>query len=283
MSQTGVIFDIKEFAVYDGPGIRTTVFFKGCPLRCMWCHNPEGLSFKPQLMVSHAACTHCGRCVKACPHTDVPCQVCGACVRSCPQRLRKVCGDTWTAQDLAEKLLRDADGLPSYGGVTVSGGEPTGQPAFLLELLERLSPLHRAMETSGFCAETVFQDALARLDYVLLDIKLADSARHKYYTGVDNAPILRNLALLKDSGKPFRVRIPVIPGVNDDDDNLEQTAKLLEGASNLELVELLPYHVTAGAKYEMVGLKYAPEFDGAAKPRLNTAIFEAHGLTAKHL
>ena len=284
ISHTGTIFDIKQFAIYDGPGIRTTVFFKGCPLRCMWCHNPEGLSFQPQLMVSTANCQHCGRCAAACPTGVQTCTACGQCVRACPQGLRRICGTRYDAQSLAQKLLRDAAYLAAMGGgVTFSGGEPTGQPQFLLELLERTASMHRAIETCGYCSEATFTAVLARVDYVLLDLKLIDPQRHRRYTGVSNEPILENLQRLKKSGKPFRVRIPVIPGVNDSDENFDQTADLLTDAPALELVELLPYHVTAGAKYEMVGLDYRPDFDTAAAPNLNTELFVRHGLRCTHL
>ena len=127
-SATGTVFDIKQLAVYDGPGIRTTVFLKGCPLRCMWCHNPEGLSYKPQLMVSMNNCLHCGACIRACPNGGKTCTACGRCIRACPQGLRKLCGKRYTAQELAQKLLRDKDYLAAMsGGVTFSGGEPGSQ------------------------------------------------------------------------------------------------------------------------------------------------------------
>lgn len=283
-SCTGTIFDIKQFAIYDGPGIRTTVFFKGCPLRCMWCHNPEGLSYQPQLMVSLANCQHCGRCVAACPSGTRQCRACGQCVRACPQGLRRICGTRYDAQTLAQKLLRDQAYLAAMGGgITLSGGEPTAQPAFLLELLDRTASMHRAIETSGYCSEATFTAMLQRVDYVMLDLKLIDPRQHQHYTGVSNEPILENLQRLKKSGKRFRVRLPVIPGVNDSDENFAQTAALLTDAPALELVELLPYHVTAGAKYEMVGQSYQPTFDPTAAPRLNTALFHQYGLPCTHL
>jgi len=281
---TGTVFDIKQLAVYDGPGIRTTVFLKGCPLRCMWCHNPEGLSYEPQLMVSVSSCRHCGRCTEACPHHGLRCDACGACVRACPLGLRRICGTRWEAEALAEKLLRDADYLRSQkGGVTFSGGEPTGQPEFLMELLDRLSSLHRAVETSAYCSEAVFSALLQRADYVMMDLKLMDPERHRHYTGVSNEPILENLERLKASGVPFRIRIPVIPGVNDSEENFAAAADRLAGAKTLETVELLPYHVTAGAKYEMVGLRYSPEFDGTRAPNLDTELFRARGIPCTHL
>ena len=209
---------------------------------------------------------------------------CGQCIRACPQGLRKLCGKRYTAQELAWKILRDKDYLAAMsGGVTFSGGEPTGQPEFLLETLDRVAGMHRAIETSGYCSGSVFEAVLARVEYVMMDLKLMDPEQHRHYTGVSNEPILENLERLKKSGKPFRIRIPVIPGVNDSDENFEQTAQHLLDAENLEQVELLPYHVTAGAKYEMVGLSYQPEFDTAAAPNLNTELFRRFGLKCTHL
>lgn len=250
----------------------------------MWCHNPEGLSYKPQLMVSSNNCLHCGACIRACPNGGKTCTACGRCIRACPQGLRKLCGKRYTAQELAQKLLRDKDYLAAMsGGVTFSGGEPTGQPEFLLETLDRVAGMHRAIETSGYCSGSVFEAVLARVEYVMMDLKLMDPEQHRHYTGVSNEPILENLERLKKSGRPFRIRIPVIPGVNDSDENFEQTALRLLDAENLEQVELLPYHVTAGAKYEMVGLSYQPEFDTAAAPNLNTELFRRFGLKCTHL
>lgn len=157
----------------------------------MWCHNPEGLSYKPQLMVSMNNCLHCGACIRACPNGGKTCTACGRCIRACPQGLRKLCGKRYTAQELAQKLLRDKDYLAAMsGGVTFSGGEPTGQPEFLLETLDRVAGMHRAIETSGYCSGSVFEAVLARVEYVMMDLKLMDPEQHRHYTGVSNEPIL---------------------------------------------------------------------------------------------
>ncbi len=231
-------------------------------------------------MVSGNGCLHCGRCVKVCKHPE-HCVLCGECVRACPLHLRKICGVEYTAGELAEKLLKDKVIFDmNGGGVTVSGGEPTGQPEFLLELLERLKGIHRAMETCGYCQPDTFRRILERLDYVIMDIKMVDAELHKKWTKRDNGLILENLEQLKKSGLPFRIRIPLIPGVNDTDKNMEDTAKLLKGARELEKVELLPYHKTAGAKYTMVHKEYKVHFNTEQEVHSNTELFRDYGITA---
>ncbi len=275
---TGTVFDIKEFAVYDGPGIRTTVFMKGCPLRCQWCHNPEGLSPTPQLMVSVAACAHCGACRQVCPHPE-GCVACGACVSACRLGLRRIAGRQWTAEDLSERLHKDR-GLfeESGGGVTFSGGEPLLQWPFVKEVIRLLPGVHTAIETSGYCPDAVFSEAMETLSLIIMDLKLSDPALHRHYTGVDNAPILHHARMLCEGKLPFIIRIPLIPGVNDDGAHAEAVASLLEGASSLIRVELLPYHMTAGAKYPMAGLKYAPDFDAGQPVRVERGPFERRGI-----
>jgi len=212
------------------------------------------------------------------------CALCGKCVRACPNGLRRICGEIITAEALSKRLLRDKDYLRAQnGGVTFSGGEPLAQPEFLMEALDRLSSLHRAIETSGYSDKEVFRQVIDRTDYIIMDIKMIDEEKHLYYTGVSNKKILSNLNILKDSGKPFRIRIPMIPGVNDSDENLEETARLRLDAPALDMVELMPYHVTAGAKYEMVNRKYKPEFDVDAKPNMNISVFSRYNIICKTL
>jgi pyruvate formate lyase activating enzyme len=281
--ELGTVFDIKQMAVFDGPGIRTTVFLKGCPLRCMWCHNPEGLSTKPQIMRSPNGCLHCGRCRAVCPHPE-GCVLCGACIRACPKHLIHMSGKVMSSEELCRILRKDEQFLKaSGGGVTFSGGEPTAQASFLLDCLDRLEGMHRCIETCGYTDSETFRQVVRRLDYVIMDIKMIDPVRHKHYTGVDNAPILKNLEILKRSGKPFRIRIPVIPGVNDDDGNFQKTAALLKDAENLDYVELLPYHTTAGAKYSMLGMKYQPDFPELQAPRMRTEIFLNQGVACREI
>lgn len=277
---TGTVFDIKEFAVYDGPGIRTTVFMKGCPLRCQWCHNPEGLSPEPQLMVSHASCVHCGACEKVCRHEK--CVACGACVPVCRLGLRRIVGERWTADALAARLLKDEAVLRGAGGgITFSGGEPLMQWPFVRAVIDRLKGLHTCVETSGYASDEVFRDAMSVFSLMMMDIKLTDPAAHKRWTGVDNACILRHAAMLRDGDTPFIIRIPVIPGVNDNDEHYTAVARLLAGARRLERVELLPYHQTAGAKYAMAGMTYRPAFDPAQAVRINTRPFTERGIPCR--
>lgn len=276
---TGVVFDIKEFAVFDGPGIRTTVFMKGCPLRCAWCHNPEGLSPRPQLMVSRAACTKCGACASVCPHPGEACTACGACIAACRGGYRRIVGETWTADHLAARLKKDADVYAlSGGGVTFSGGEPLMQWSFVRAVLERLSGVHTAIETSGFAPDSVFQEAMARFDLIMMDWKVSSPEAHKQFTGVNQDVILRHARMLAEGNTPFILRMPIIPGVNDHPAHFETAAALVKNAKSLVRIDVLPYQRAAGAKYEMVSMDYRPGFDESRQPQFFTHIFEREGI-----
>lgn len=267
----GIVFDVREFSVHDGPGIRTTVFLKGCPLRCLWCHNPEGISPAPQAL-ELAGCERCGRCRVPCAHEA--CRGLGRCVKVCPKGLVRVSGEEVSAEALAERVKRNAPFFEDGGGVTVSGGEPLMQPEFLFELLERLKPLHTAVQTSGYAPPDVFRGAAGRCDLIYIDVKHLDPGIHRKLTGADNAPVQANLDWLMGRGKPFVVRVPLIPGVNDDPGFLEALPGRLAGARGLLGVEFMPYNPFTPAKYAMAGMEFGlgvKERDGARIP------FEAFG------
>ena len=274
----GIVFDIKEFAVFDGPGIRTTVFMKGCPLRCRWCHNPEGLSPQPQLMVSAAACVHCGACMRVCRHKD-GCVACGECIPVCRGGLRKIAGTRWTAEALAARLMRDADVYgATRGGVTFSGGEPLLQWDFVSEVIGRLGGVHTAVETSGFTSDEIFGQVMQKVNLVMMDWKVSDPELHLRYTGVEQTVIRRHARMLAAGNTPFILRMPVIPGVNDNREHFETVAGLVSGAPKLIRIDILPYQRAAGAKYAMVGKKYEPGFDEEPAPRFFTEVFEEKGI-----
>lgn len=278
----GVVFDVEEFTVFDGPGLRQTVFLKGCPLRCSWCHNPEGLSSRPQLMVSKGSCLQCGACSKVCREQE--CISCGACIPVCPLHLRRIAGEEMTSEELANRIRKNSGYYEKYGGgVTFSGGEPLFQGEFLTEVLEQLPGVHKAIETSGYCGEPLFRQVIGYLDYVMMDIKLFDGELHRKYTGVDNRQILHNARILCEGNIPFVIRIPLIPGVNDYEENFRNTAAWIADARALLKVELLPYHKTAGAKYDMVGKTYQPAFDTEQSVWHSQQVFEEYGIRSEVL
>jgi pyruvate formate lyase activating enzyme len=246
----GIVFDIREFAVHDGPGIRTTVFLKGCPLACTWCHNPESQSRLPQVMRS--------------PHGE------------------RIAGRVYTSDELAEILNRQAAILTANeGGVTFSGGEPLLQAAFVAQVIDRLHGLHVLLDTSGYGSCRAFQLLLQRSQLVYFDLKLIDPALHRQFTGRDNARILQNLRLLSASGVPFVVRVPLVPGVTDSDENLRAIASTVCGLPGLIGVDLLPYNRAAGAKYAAAGRPFNPGFDETRPLNLNPFIFEAMGIKVR--
>ncbi|MBO5323195.1 MAG: radical SAM protein [Oscillospiraceae bacterium] len=275
----GAIFSVEEFSTFDGPGIRMTVFMKGCPLRCMWCHNPEGQSFHSQYVRSQNGCLHCGACLAAGGGI-----LTADSISVCPQNLIRLCG----TEISPEAMIQEIEGKlwmlnASGGGVTFSGGEPLAQPDFLMSCLDMLEgKTHRAIQTSGFASKEIFAEALKRCEYVLYDLKLMDSELHKKYTGVDNRCILENYRTLATSGKPFITRIPLIPCVNDTLDNITQTAQFMSQLG-VTKVELLPYNKAAGAKYKMLGREYITDFDPSVPPQSHTEVFEHYGIGVKIL
>lgn len=278
----GNVFSIEEFSTFDGPGIRTTVFLKGCPLRCQWCHNPEGQSFSNSVLRSPNGCRHCGNCIRAAQIVDGKPVLSEQSIKACPNRLLRWCATEYTTDELVAKLLRNVSILNSSGGgITFSGGEPLAQPDFLIDCLQLLAgKTDRAIQTSGFASEDVFNRVLANADRFLYDIKLVDRNAHKHYTGVSNELILNNFHTLASSDVPFVVRTPLIPGVTDTYENLRAIAELLN-KEDISYIELLPYNPMAGSKYALAGMTYHPEFDESIEVNKNTDIFADAGITAQ--
>ena len=275
----GNIFSIEEFSTFDGPGVRCTVFLKGCPLACMWCHNPEGQSFSTQFLRSPNGCTGCGACLEeGRKETGTACLVENS-ISACPNHLVRQCGESLSPETLISKLENKLWMLNAAGGgVTFSGGEPLSQPDFLLECLRLLQgKTHRALQTSGFAPETIFQSVLSECEYVLYDLKLMDSSMHRRYTGQYNTRILQNYRTLVASGIDFITRIPLIPGVNDTKENLQATAAFLSQLS-VPRIELLPYNRSAGAKYRSLGRSYITDFDEDKAPDPRTDLFQNYGI-----
>jgi pyruvate formate lyase activating enzyme len=246
----GLVFDIREFTVHDGPGMRTTVFMKGCPLRCAWCHNPEGLEMAPQVLRSVAG--------------------------------ERTVGRPYEAEELAAILLGQADILRlNDGGVTFSGGEPLMQAHFVAEVIDRLAGLHVVLDTSGYAEASAFSEVAGRCDLVYFDLKLIDPVAHRRWTGQDNGSILRNLALLEQLERPFVARIPLVPGVTDSVDNLEAIASTLAMMPTLVEVQLLPYNRAAGGKYAACGLTFEPDFDEDRPPNADREPFRRLGIEVR--
>ena len=245
--RTGIVFDIKEFAVHDGPGIRTTVFLKGCALRCSWCHNPEGLSPEPQVLHSPAG--------------------------------ERLVGTRYTSSELAELLNRQTALLSENGGgVTFSGGEPLFQSEFLLETIAQLNGLHILLDTSGYSPCDNFKRVASSVDMLYLDIKSLDAATFQKYCGGDVEIVLNNLLQLRSLDVQVAIRVPLIPGVTDDRQNMEGIAQAVRDLPGLIRVDLLPYHKLAGAKYPLLGLEYHPGFEEDRAPQVWGEPFDALGI-----
>ncbi len=273
----GLIFDIKRYSIHDGPGIRTTFFLKGCPLSCWWCHNPEGLSPFPVLLRKTNRCIGCGRCVEECPegawtfdskgalqYSMESCILCGRCAAACPPAAIEMAGREMTPEEVLLEAKKD---LPFYdesgGGVTFSGGEPLLQGEFLMACLEKMAEeeIRVAVDTSGACDTETLLEAAKSADLFLFDIKMIDPDDHELYTGMSNAAILTNLkeldeALVGRGAGRINIRVPLIPGINDDRETLAKIAGIAGEIRSLSWVSLLPYHSAAEAKYRNLGVSY---------------------------
>jgi pyruvate formate lyase activating enzyme len=253
----GLVFDIKKYAIHDGPGIRTTVFFKGCPLQCLWCHNPESWKAHVELGFRKGRCAGCGQCVEACPHeaislvesrpvTDVEkCVLCVRCVDVCPAGTRQIIGRETTVSEVMAEVERDVIFYDqSGGGVTFSGGEPLMQPDFLLALLNqcRMLNIHTAVDTSCYAEPEIADSIAERADLFLCDIKHMDDEMHKRFTGVGNELILENIRRIAQADKRIVIRIPVIPGFNDETANIEATGKFAASLPGVGRIDILPFN-----------------------------------------
>lgn len=269
---SGTVLNIQRYSVQDGPGIRTTVFLKGCPLCCPWCHNPESRAPAPEVSLVEDRCIACGECRSVCPfageldNRDGPlprrvesCALCGECAEVCPTGARQLVGRSMSVAEVVAEVARDQMFYDeSSGGVTFSGGEPLSQPEFLAEVLAacRERGWHTAVDTCGFARDEVVRKVAPLVNLFLFDLKMMDDARHRQLTGVSNGPILANLEALDRSHDALWIRVPLIPGVNDDPTNLEATAQFVARLRHVRRVSLLPYHPTAADKFRRLGMAF---------------------------
>ena len=277
----GTVFNVMRYSVRDGPGLRTTVFLKGCPLRCRWCHNPESQAAGREVVFREERCIACGDCAEACPEGAIAaspgekpgqvgrCLACGACVEACVAEARQAIGRELTTDALMEEVRKDVAFFEeSGGGVTFSGGEPLAQPDFLEAILEacRGEGIHTAVDTSGAVPYELLERILPHVDLFLYDLKLMDEARHRRETGASNRPILENLRRLARAGRRITIRFPVVPGINDDDDNIAATGRFVASLNGVRDVQLLPYHKTGEGKYGLLKRRGRERIGGDEPP-----------------
>jgi pyruvate formate lyase activating enzyme len=280
----GIVFDIQKFSIHDGPGIRTTVFFKGCPLSCWWCHNPESQALESEVIFRAYRCIRCGACLSVCVQGAISwdgdavstdrekCTHCGACAQVCYSEAREAVGREMTVAQVMAEIEGDVAFYDeSSGGVTFSGGEPLWQAGFLLALLQacQAKEIHAALDTCGFAPWETLDAIREHVDLFLYDLKLMDGAKHRDFTGVSNELILKNLQALSQRGHDIVLRVPIIPGINDDDANIRQTGAFAAALPHLSRVDLLPYHHTGVDKYNRLDRAYGlPETRPPSSERL---------------
>lgn len=296
-----LLFDIKRFAINDGPGIRTTLFMKGCPLRCVWCHNPEGMEEGAVKMYTKKKCIGCQSCVAVCPERNLVltpdgikdlghCTACGKCTEECPTLALEMAGREWPMEALMAEVEKERRVMEeSGGGVTMCGGEPLMHTDYLCDVLDELGKrgFHRTVDTTLFASAAQVKRVAERCELFLVDLKLMDSERHQRYTRVRNEQILQNIRLLSEWGKRFWIRIPLIVGVNADEGNLTASAEFLASLpTQPEVVNLLVYHDVGMGKHTRLGTTYNPEgipmeAPSEAVQQKALDIMAAHGLNAK--
>ncbi len=295
--ETGTVFNIQKFCIHDGDGIRTCVFLKGCPLRCVWCHNPESLEKSPSLSYDIKKCSFCGRCLAICGARSFEnnavtidrqkCIHCGKCTQVCPSGANEVIGSEMTSRQVFDEVMKDRMFYEtSGGGLTVTGGEPSFQPDFALELL-RLSKdagISVAIETCGIGPRDFYEKAVLLGATFLFDIKCIDSDRHKVLTGADNAHILANLIYLMDNGADIIIRLPMIPDCNDSDADIASLAAFLNSnKGRYRYAEIMPYHTLGIGKAEKLGnaCTYVQESAGEKEISRWVSLFNSYGTKVK--
>ena len=294
-----LIFDVKRYAINDGPGIRVTIFLKGCPLSCIWCHNPESMKKTVEKLYTNSKCIGCCACVDSCTQsaceltkdgivTDFKkCFLCGECARVCPTGATEMSGKSYLVEEIMEIIKKETFLMDSSeGGVTFSGGEPLSHHELLLELLKecKKEDIHRCIDTTGYTTENKILEIAKNCEHFLYDLKIMDDEKHKRFTGVSNSQILKNLQLLSRLDVDINIRIPLIKGVNEDEENITKTAKFIKSLKKPPLlVNILPYHSIAQKKYEKLGRLH--EFVKLEEPTKKEQqrvidIFDSYGIKA---